>query len=256
MIRETRHSKQLREELDHIRSKGHHPARVFEDWVALMFWALQHNDDRYLEIMGRYDNTGAMGQRPADHFQRSFAELVLHMDKTGEEILGSLFMEYASDKYKGQFFTPPEVCELMAMLVVPEEGDRILDPACGAGLQLIWAAKAMRYDCKTTRGALFAGVDISFPCVCMTAINLLLFNLSGIVAHANSLSLESWGAWRIRDYPLPAIEPMTREEERAFLEGPFKEAMVRKEEEDARAEADRLANMPPPPPQQISMFEF
>ena len=44
-------------------------------------------------------------------------------------------------KKAGEFYTPPEVSELLAELVDPQPGDRIYDPACGSGSLLIKCAK-------------------------------------------------------------------------------------------------------------------
>jgi type I restriction enzyme M protein len=40
-------------------------------------------------------------------------------------------------KKAGEFYTPPEVSELIAELVDPQEGDEICDPACGSGSLLM-----------------------------------------------------------------------------------------------------------------------
>ncbi len=40
-------------------------------------------------------------------------------------------------KKAGEFYTPPEVSTLLAMLVSPQAGERICDPACGSGSLLI-----------------------------------------------------------------------------------------------------------------------
>ncbi|WP_417737746.1 type I restriction-modification system subunit M [Rosistilla oblonga] len=40
-------------------------------------------------------------------------------------------------KKAGEFYTPPEVSSLLAMLVDPKPGERICDPACGSGSLLI-----------------------------------------------------------------------------------------------------------------------
>ncbi len=40
-------------------------------------------------------------------------------------------------KKAGEFYTPPEVSTLLAMLVDPQPGERICDPACGSGSLLI-----------------------------------------------------------------------------------------------------------------------
>ena len=60
-----------------------------------------------------------------------------------EDIIGNSYQfminMFASDAGKkgGEFFTPPEVSELLARLVKPQENDRIYDPTCGSGSLLI-----------------------------------------------------------------------------------------------------------------------
>jgi type I restriction enzyme M protein len=50
---------------------------------------------------------------------------------------------FASDAGKkgGEFFTPPEVSELLSCLVKPQPNERIYDPTCGSGSLLIKAAQ-------------------------------------------------------------------------------------------------------------------
>jgi len=50
-----------------------------------------------------------------------------------------LIKNFASDAGKkgGEFYTPPEVSELLAKLLEPKSGDRICDPTCGSGSLLI-----------------------------------------------------------------------------------------------------------------------
>jgi len=54
-----------------------------------------------------------------------------------------LIGRFAADAGKkgGEFYTPPEVAELLAKLVHPRDGDRISDPTCGSGSLLIKVAK-------------------------------------------------------------------------------------------------------------------
>ncbi len=65
----------------------------------------------------------------------------------GQDIIGNayeyLIARFASDagKKAGEFYTPPEVSELLAQLLDPQPGDRICDPACGSGSLLIKCAK-------------------------------------------------------------------------------------------------------------------
>lgn len=53
-----------------------------------------------------------------------------------------LIGRFAADagKKAGEFYTPPEVSQLLAKLVDPKSGDRICDPACGSGSLLIKCA--------------------------------------------------------------------------------------------------------------------
>jgi len=54
-----------------------------------------------------------------------------------------LIGRFAADSGKkgGEFYTPPEVAELLAELVHPKEGDRICDPTCGSASLLIKVAR-------------------------------------------------------------------------------------------------------------------
>lgn len=60
-----------------------------------------------------------------------------------KDIIGNAYMylieRFASDAGKkgGEFYTPDEVSILLAKLLMPKDGDRICDPACGSGSLLI-----------------------------------------------------------------------------------------------------------------------
>lgn len=190
----------VRRELEAIMHKGHHGASVYEDWIGLMFYAFQRDDPHYLEIMGRYRNTAPMGQREADHFANATGALLEYMMTTNEEALGPLYMEYASSRHQGQFFTPMDVARMMASITMTDipEGRRfsVGDESCGAGACLIAAAKEMTYE--QNNRAFFVGQDLSLDCARMTALNLMFFNLSGLVVWGNSLTMEVRAAWETR----------------------------------------------------------
>ncbi|MFK4766424.1 type I restriction-modification system subunit M [Desulfobaculum sp. SPO524] len=50
----------------------------------------------------------------------------------------------SSGKKAGEFYTPPEVSQLIAELVAPQEGDEICDPACGSASLLMKCAKLIK----------------------------------------------------------------------------------------------------------------
>lgn len=49
-----------------------------------------------------------------------------------------------SGKSAGEFYTPPEVSDLLAVLLDPQEGDQICDPACGSGSLLMKCGKQVQ----------------------------------------------------------------------------------------------------------------
>lgn len=60
-----------------------------------------------------------------------------------QDIIGNTYQyligRFAADAGKkgGEFYTPPEVADLLAKLLAPKPGERICDPACGSGSLLI-----------------------------------------------------------------------------------------------------------------------
>lgn len=70
----------------------------------------------------------------------------------GRDVIGDAY-EYLIGKFAsgagkkaGEFYTPPEVSELLAKLVDPQPGERICDPACGSGSLLIKCAQQVGSD--------------------------------------------------------------------------------------------------------------
>jgi type I restriction enzyme M protein len=78
-------------------------------------------------------------------------ELNLRPSRVGKlDIIGNAY-EYliknfaaTGGKKAGEFYTPPEVSELIAQLVEPREGDEICDPACGSASLLMKCGKEVQ----------------------------------------------------------------------------------------------------------------
>ena len=78
-------------------------------------------------------------------------ELNLRPSRVGKlDIIGNAY-EYliknfaaTGGKKAGEFYTPPEVSELIARLVEPREGDEICDPACGSASLLMKCGKEVQ----------------------------------------------------------------------------------------------------------------
>ena len=61
----------------------------------------------------------------------------------------------SSGKTAGEFYTPPEVSDLIAELVDPQEGDEICDPACGSGSLLMKCGRKVRERFGSRKYALY-----------------------------------------------------------------------------------------------------
>ena len=175
-------------ELEAITRRGYNARGVFEDWITLMFYALQHNDEEYLKIVNRYRNEGERGKREIDHFANAFGLLMEKMSQTNRELLGEIYMQWeVSNKYSGQFFTPWHIAQFMAQLTAPKN-ETISDPTCGSGVMLIASCKTMTNE--ELDKAIFVGQDLDFTCVMMCALNLTFFNLNGYVLWGDTLAME------------------------------------------------------------------
>ena len=98
------------------------------------------------------------------HLLEDFArpELDLRPSRIGTlDVIGNayefLIKNFASTSGKkaGEFYTPPEVSQLMALLVDPQEGDEICDPTCGSGSLLMKCGQLVRQHSGSRRYALF-----------------------------------------------------------------------------------------------------
>jgi type I restriction enzyme M protein len=103
-------------------------------------------------------NSGKLGDEAQKndilrHLLEDFAkpELNLRPSRVGKlDIIGNayefLIGQFAASagKKAGEFYTPPEVSELIAELVQPKEGDSICDPACGSASLLMKCAQQIK----------------------------------------------------------------------------------------------------------------
>lgn len=179
--------KEILQSLEAVLRHGYNSYNVFNDWLDLMIFALERDDEKYLEVVKRYKNTSPQGEREIDYFCHAFAQLKIEMMKRNEDVLGEVYMQWnMNNKYRGQFFTPKHVASMMASIVQPK--GRILDPCCGSGVMLIEALKTM--DREAIGESLFIGQDIDLTCVKMCALNLMFFNVNGYVIWGDSLLFE------------------------------------------------------------------
>lgn len=144
-------------------------------------------DQKYLEVVRRLDPETV----------RELPKLLANVQINAildpySDLLGTYFVEHITKGHNGQFFTPPHLAQLMAELTIPKDSERklIADPACGAGIMLLQAAKHSPKN-------LFFGADIDVTCARMAVLNLFLNRMSGQIAHMDTLRLQVFTVWQV-----------------------------------------------------------
>jgi type I restriction-modification system DNA methylase subunit len=231
-------------------ARRHGIHNLFSDFLTLLICAFSHGakEDEYLRTIRKYEKPDAY------KFSEALGALVIEM--TGPhgdgmvDVLGKYFEENLSYGKNGQFFTPQNICDMMARMNNPVKPiDRIADPACGSGRMLMAMAKVNRF-------AKFYGADVDSNCAKMAVINLCLNSMYGEVAWMNSLTNQFFGGWQIVPTVkgVPKIVEITERESYIHLKLP-------ENKQNTQTELPISAiNLPSPEMFEISqrqlMFEF
>lgn len=128
-----------------------------------------------------------------------FAILVEAMERNpDQDFLGALYMNLElGNHWKGQFFTPYNICRLMAEMTmgdcrpkIDKEGwISICDPCIGGGAMMIAAANAARrQNVNYQNHVLFVGQDIDRVVAMMAYIQISLLECPGYIVVGDSLT--------------------------------------------------------------------
>lgn len=182
-----------------------HRYDVFRDFVTLSACSIhngirmdQTREDEYLHIIKSYDTADQ------HRFAELLGSLVTLLDPEPRDVLGSIYMDLEiASKGQGQFFSPPELSELMAHMVpciaLLDEGKPFItlsEPACGAGGMVLAYVKQL-----TTRGydpmrrLWVEAVDIDRLAALMCYVQLSLWNVPAKVLVGDTLKLEFRECW-------------------------------------------------------------
>ncbi len=82
-------------------------------------------------------------------------------------------------KKAGEFYTPREVSTLLTLLLRPEPGMRICDPACGSGSLLIQCGAAVPKDSKGIRNVSLYGMEANGQTWALCKMNMFLHDFDG-----------------------------------------------------------------------------
>lgn len=200
-------------ELEKVHRRGYSQGNVFSDFLELSLsslLALMDNmcrdrfvdkltrnkldgvyNERYMEIIRKYNNDGQMGKRSADYFAQAFTVLCAETMEKQKDIIGCVYEERITFGESGQFFTSDHITQMMLKMMGGGNTGTVQDPCCGSGRFLISAA-------KENPEATFYGTDIDKRCAMMTALNMFLLDLNAVITWGNTITFKSWKQWVIR----------------------------------------------------------
>lgn len=87
----------------------------------------------------------------------------------------------------GQFYTPPEVVELMVRYISPTNGMRVYDPTCGSGGFLIKAADYVKETQGELKGLRLYGQETIWNTWAIATMNLQLHGLEGEIRQGDTI---------------------------------------------------------------------
>ena len=159
----------------------------------------EDRENEYLRIINKYE------ENERNLFPQILVALVNEYEKAEEpiDILGDIYEELGlTKKGSAQFFTPIQLCNVMAKLTINKEESKkkidekgyinISDPACGSGRNLYAAYSELLDSGIDSNKILIEGDDIDLTCCCMTYIGLSLMGANAIVNHQDTLTMKRY----------------------------------------------------------------
>ena len=183
-----------------------HRYDVFRDFVTMAacslhngVWKDEVRETEYLEIIGRYDRDDQLA------FPELMAGLVAMLQPEPRDVLGPLYMELEiANRDQGQFFTPPELSEVMARMVFADQLRMlesqpfitVQEPACGAGGMVLAIVKTLIADGRNPARTLWVqAIDVDRLAALMAYVQLSLWHVPAEILVGNTLSWEFRERW-------------------------------------------------------------
>lgn len=159
----------------------------------------EEREKEYLRIINKYS------KEEQQLFPQILTALVNEYTKSTEpiDILGDIYENLnLIKKDSSQFFTPLEICDLIARVTttkddtentIKEKGYIVIsDPACGSG-RILYAAYNELLDKKVPNNKiLLQSDDLDLTCCCMTYIQLSLMGANAVIHHQNTLTMDRY----------------------------------------------------------------
>jgi hypothetical protein len=155
---------------------------------------------QYKEIIKRYS------REEIGVFPELLAILTVSLREYPDDILGGIFHAMRLENHwKGQFFTPMNICTMMAEMIIGnakaelEKTGRITiyEPACGSGAMLIGAVRSLlRQEIEYQTQVYMEATDVDIRCVYMAYVQLGILGIAARVIHGNTITMETFSVWK------------------------------------------------------------
>jgi type I restriction-modification system DNA methylase subunit len=191
---------------------GRNLDEVFRSFLTLSFCALCYGQREavYLEEAKRWKREHLNVFSEA--FNMLYTEMEIH---PFQDLLGDIHMELLSPKskqYSGEFYTPQNICLMMAKVLLEDTPDivKLHEPACGSGRMILACAEVYAHDFNRSPTRLRVQAwDTSQTAVMMTYINTTLWGIPCWVFHGDTLRMKVHAQYPnlfTRLYPWPGDE--------------------------------------------------
>lgn len=150
-------------------------------------------EERYSEVIGKYSD------EESTQLAKLLGVTVLALEEREHDFLGEVFHSLElHQKFKGQFFTPNHVSDLMAKLTFNPYKDsrrliKIQEPCIGSGAIVISCIKEMRrVGINYQEQVEITGIDIDKNCYNMAFIQISLLGVPAVLIWGDTLKMEFW----------------------------------------------------------------
>ena len=145
----------------------------------------QANQDYLYGIFGdaQWSNKNKLSDRLLNDLIEHFSQYNLSNSKVDPDLLGQsyeyLIKHFAdlTNKKAGEFYTPRSVVHLMGLIIDPDEGESIYDPACGTGGMLLESINRLKEKNKDFRTLKLYGQEKNLTSSSIARMNMFLHDV-------------------------------------------------------------------------------
>ena len=151
----------------------------------------QANQNTLYGIFGdaAWSNKNKLSDRLLVDLVEHFSKYNLSNSSVESDILGNAY-EYLikhfadiTNKKAGEFYTPREVVNLMGLILNPQEGESVYDPACGTGGMLLECVDHLKENTKDYRTLKLFGQEKNLTSSSIARMNMFLHGMEDFQIH-------------------------------------------------------------------------